>query len=262
MTDSNAIAGTAVCITVDVSPSIPDIFPSDNALVECFTVVHSWDPNEKTVFPLDTFEAGHWLTYAVNFQNTGTDTAYTVVVEDTLSPYVDASTFQYIASDHKVVTQVFGNVVVFTFPKINLVDSIVNAPLSTAWVQYKVKALPNLPIGTQVKNTAYVYFDLNPAVVTNTTVNLVDTFTSTLGVRAISGMNAIHLYPNPNKGSFTLQTSNSIGSNYTISDMLGNVVAQQTIKADSQLIDMPEAIEGVYTLVVKGAQPIRFVIVR
>jgi hypothetical protein len=44
--------------------------------------------------------------------------------------------------------------------------------------------------------------------------------------------------------------------------MLGNVVAQQTIRSDSQAIELPEAAEGVYTLVVKGAQPLRFVIVR
>jgi hypothetical protein len=31
---------------------------------------------------------------------------------------------------------------------------------------------------------------------------------------------------------------------------------------DSQLIELPEAAEGVYTLVVKGVSPVRFVIVR
>jgi antibiotic biosynthesis monooxygenase (ABM) superfamily enzyme len=82
------------------------------------------------------------------------------------------------------------------------------------------------------------------------------------GINEINSTNPIHLYPNPNKGSFTLQTSNSIGATYSITDMLGNTITQQTIHSDNQPIDLPEAAEGVYTLVVKGTQPLRFVIVR
>ena len=77
--------------------------------------------------------------------------------------------------------------------------------------------------------------------------------------------NTINLYPNPNKGSFTLTVAGlavSSGTDYTITDMLGNIVAQKTITASSQIVDLPEASEGVYTLVVKGASPIRFVVVR
>ncbi len=44
--------------------------------------------------------------------------------------------------------------------------------------------------------------------------------------------------------------------------MLGNVITQQTILAKAELIELPEAAEGVYMLEVKGAEPIRFVIVR
>lgn len=259
--DTNAVVGTDVCFTTIITPSVPDMNPANDILEQCFPVVNSWDPNEKTVYPTDTFSAGQWLTYTVEFQNTGTDTAYTVVVRDTLSPYVDASTFQYVASDHKAVIQLMGNAMTFTFPKINLVDSATNPALSTGWIQYKVKAQPNLPINTQVKNTAFIYFDLNPAVVTNTTVN---TLAAPSGIGTIVNNNAIALYPNPNKGSFTLSTVNGqqSGSSYTISDMLGNVVMTETIHADRQAVMMPADAAGVYTLTVKGAQPIRFVVVR
>ena len=82
------------------------------------------------------------------------------------------------------------------------------------------------------------------------------------GIPHINNADQIQLYPNPNRGSFTLSTSGSIGSTYTISDMLGHIIEQKIITSDSQSVDMPEAGEGVYTLVVKGTQPIRFVIVR
>lgn len=258
-TDSNAVVGSNVCITTDIESSTPDNNTGDNILTECFPIVNSWDPNEKSVYPLDTFDAGQWLTYTVGFQNTGTDTAYLVVVRDTLSPYVDASSFRYIASSAKVVIQLFSSAMVFTFPHINLVDSARNPALSTGWIQYKVKAKSNLPMGTQVKNTASIYFDNNAAVRTNTTVN---TVSAPSGIGAISNSNAIHLYPNPNKGTFTLLTANNMGTTYSITDMLGKVVMEQRMTSNEQSIDMSEASEGVYTLTVKGATPIRFVVVR
>jgi hypothetical protein len=147
------------------------------------------------------------------------------------------------------------------------VDSATNPPLSTGWIQYKVKAKANLPLNTQVANTAYVYFDINPAVVTNTTINTVDTPTTPpLSIRTVSAANTIRLYPNPNNGSFTLSVAGQVTSNgalsYTITDMLGNVVAQQRITSNSQQINLPDAAEGVYTLAVKGSAPLRFTVVR
>jgi uncharacterized repeat protein (TIGR01451 family) len=261
-TDSTAAIGASVCITTIITPSVPDANSADDTLTQCFTVSNSLDPNLKTVYPETLTPDGGWLTYTVEFQNTGNDTAYTVVVRDTLSPYVDPSSFQYLASDHKAVVQLFGSAMVFTFPRINLVDSATNPPLSTGWIQYKVKAKPNLPLRTQVKNTAYIYFDINPAVVTNTTVNTVDTLTRASGIKNVANLSTISLHPNPNKGTFTLQTSGSINAEYTISDMLGHIILQQTITTDDQQIDMHDAADGVYTLTVKGAQPLRFVVMR
>jgi uncharacterized repeat protein (TIGR01451 family) len=172
-TDSAAVAGSQICAAVTVSPSVADVNTANNTLSQCFVVVHSWDPNEKEVYPVASIQSGQWLTYNVQFQNTGTDTAYLVVVRDTLSPNVDASSFEYLASSNPVVIQLFGSAMVFTFPHINLVDSLVSASGSVGWIQYKVRSRSHLPIGTQITNTASIYFDNNPAVVTNTTVNTV-----------------------------------------------------------------------------------------
>jgi len=266
MTDSTAAIGASVCISTVITPASPDINPGDDTLVQCFTIVASWDPNSKIVSPTDTFVANQWLNYTLEFQNTGSDTARTIVILDTLSQNVDASTFQFLASDHKAVIQLSGNVVSFTFPKINLVDSITNPQLSTGWVQYKVKTKANLPLLTEVKNTAYIYFDNNPAVVTNTTSNTLDTLTHTstlvnTGIASIDG-NKIRLYPNPNQGSFTLQTLGQISGSYTVRDMVGNMISRQKITTPSQVINLPGIDDGVYTIEVEGADPLRFTIVR
>ena len=111
--------------------------------------------------------------------------------------------------------------------------------------------------GSSVDTVRYTYIDINGC-----KAIAIDSF----GIDACEGIievlaSTIHLYPNPNKGSFTLQTSGCINSDYTISDMLGHIIARQTIRSDNQQVDIPEAAEGVYTLSAHGAQPIRFVIV-
>lgn len=173
-TDVTAPVGSYVCITSTLSPSVPDSRPADNTMTECYTIVQSYDPNYKEVTPTAILPgATDWLTYTIHFQNTGSDTAYLVVLKDTLSQYVDAASFQYLASSHHAVIQLEGSAMTFTFPHINLVDSATNPPLSEGWIQYRVRANGNLPNGTAINNTAYIYFDLNPAVVTNTATTTV-----------------------------------------------------------------------------------------
>jgi hypothetical protein len=85
-----------------------------------------------------------------------------------------------------------------------------------------------------------------------------------VGINDISSTNTISLYPNPNKGSFTLTIAGQLtnGNTYTICDMLGHMIEQKQITSATQQIDMSEASEGVYTLMVKGASPVRFVVVK
>ena len=260
--DTGAVAGTSACFSTTITPITPDINPANDTLSACFTIVHSWDPNQKSVTPTELHTDGGWLTYTIDFQNTGTDTAYTVVIKDTLSSYLDASTFQYVASSHKAVIQLFGSAIAFTFPHIDLPDSAANLSQSEGWIQFRVKTKGTLPLSSQIQNTGYIYFDNNPAVVTN----IATTIIGTTGLSAISSDGGgIFLYPNPNKGSFTLLTSGSINSDYTITDMLGHVIEQRTISADRQSIEMSDVADGIYTLSVKGiqsTQPLRFVVMR
>ena len=45
---------------------------------------------------------------------------------------------------------------------------------SQGFVKYKVNLKPNLPIGTQIFNTARIYFDQNSAIVTNTKIHTLE----------------------------------------------------------------------------------------
>jgi sugar lactone lactonase YvrE len=80
------------------------------------------------------------------------------------------------------------------------------------------------------------------------------------GISTISTDETISLYPNPNTGSFILQSSGSIGKEYMVYDMIGRSVAQGLITSDKQNIALKGITMGSYTLEIKGNKTIRFVV--
>jgi hypothetical protein len=80
------------------------------------------------------------------------------------------------------------------------------------------------------------------------------------GITSVTNAETISLYPNPNNGSFMLQSSGNIGKEYTIYDMIGRVVAQGNINSDKQTITLKNISAGAYTLEIKGNKAVRFVV--
>lgn len=139
--------------------------------------VCAYDPNDKSVSPKGISEHGfvshgESLTYTVRFQNTGNDTAWNVTILDTISPNLDLSTFTLLGASHPVNIDFSDNRVLrFSFNNIMLPDSNVNLLGSMGYVLYEIDAYDNKPDYSVIENTAAIYFDFNPAVITNTTIN-------------------------------------------------------------------------------------------
>ncbi len=143
----------------------------------------SFDPNDKLVAPIypDQYALiGEDLTYTVRFQNTGNAEALQVVIRDTLDSHLDPTTFRLISSSHEDFLSTSlneGRYLVFDFKDINLPDSTTNLEASQGYVAYTISAFDDIPEETVINNTAGIYFDFNPPVITNTTENLmVSTF--------------------------------------------------------------------------------------
>ena len=84
-----------------------------------------------------------------------------------------------------------------------------------------------------------------------------------LGINSISGTSTIHLYPNPNTGTFTLQTTQKQNATYTISDMMGQIIKQENITSDSQLIDIGSIPTGIYMLsITDTSEIVKFTVMR
>ena len=60
------------------------------------------------------------------------------------------------------------NKLIWNFYDINLPPTISDPILSHGFVQFKVKPVSGFSVGTIIPNTADIYFDYNPAIVTNT----------------------------------------------------------------------------------------------
>ncbi|MFK7784199.1 MAG: T9SS type A sorting domain-containing protein, partial [Crocinitomicaceae bacterium] len=136
------------------------------------------DPNDKISDPpgLDSLGYVHPTTssfdYTIRFQNTGNDTAIAVVLYDQLDSNLDWSSINILGSSHEVDVQIDQNgLAIFTFDSIFLPDSSTNEIESHGFIKYHIDLNSNVPVGTQIKNTAEIYFDYNPPIITNTVIN-------------------------------------------------------------------------------------------
>ena len=149
---------------------------------DCQDVIGSFDPNDKNSQPKGWGERHEIkpeqpLRYTIRFQNTGTDTAFLVVIRDTLDAALDWGTFKPELSSHvyHVERDSIRRSIAFVFENIMLPDSNRNEPASHGFVQFSVSPVPQTPLGTIIRNRASIYFDFNSPVLTNTVLHTVDT---------------------------------------------------------------------------------------
>ncbi len=247
--NDNAIPGNKICISVSVTPKEGDNNPKNNSLNQCITVTNSLDPNEKVAYPIGTIDtAEKWVTYTIHFQNTGTDTAYRIVLRDTLDDNLDPTTFELLAYSNKTIVRNEYKIVQFNFPYINLPDSFVNEPKSHGYVQFRVKIRDNLAEGAQIKNSASIYFDNNDPVRTNTTVNI---FTNPVLTNPFSFNNepGIKIYPNPANSKVQIIVQGFQPEWIYISDLSGKKLTSQKFEP---VLDISSLNAGIYFIEVKG----------
>ncbi|MBL7984317.1 MAG: hypothetical protein JNM91_04930, partial [Flavobacteriales bacterium] len=139
--------GTVLTHTLNVSNTLPESTLANNAALLNVTVTGSFDPNDKiarTSTGQSTtqyfIEEDEWVDYTIRFQNTGTDTAFTVVITDTMSATLDLLGFeQGVASHPFSVSFKPGRVVEWRFEDIQLPDSNTNEAASHGLIQFRIK---------------------------------------------------------------------------------------------------------------------------
>lgn len=207
----------------------------------------SYDPNDKLVSPDRPDSLGlldQPITYTIRFQNTGNDYALNVVVRDTLSDHLNVNSFRLIDTSHpdelSVVFDPDNNQIVhFEFDNIYLPDSTTNEAGSNGHIMYQISAKDGTSLNTEINNTGHIYFDFNPAIVTNvTSTTLVDTFPVIVAVEDSFLEEQISVFPNPTKGLVQFDRKVDL---VRVRDLYGRIVFTGKGTSKIDLVKLPSA---------------------
>ena len=241
------------------TPGMVTLFPLNPAnpfvALDCRQNVSSYDPNDKQALPFG-YGAQHFLEkntdldYTIRFQNTGTDTAYTVVLLDTLSPFLAARQLLPGVSSHPYHFELLdGHIAKFVFENILLPDSNVNLAGSEGFLQFRIPQMPDNPDGTRIENTAAIYFDFNPPVITNTTWHTVGTnFITSSATYTDPARSPLHVYPNPASSVVYFSSEEKPGErlHLSVTDALGREVRQVAVQQMPIALDCSDLPAGAY----------------
>jgi uncharacterized repeat protein (TIGR01451 family) len=247
----------------NTTASNPNIFNTQNAALavsnDCTPNRGSYDPNQKSAQQIG-YGSQHFinantpLEYKIEFQNTGTDTAFRVVILDTLDTNVlDPTSIQIGTSSHAFTwTLLQNNILKFTFDNIQLVDSFANEPLSHGYVTYHIAQKPNLAVNTVINNKAAIYFDYNAPIITNTCFHTIGTnFIPRVAVSVGEVLNSnvsVKAYPNPFQIATTLEIVGAENQVLTLKivDAMGKTVQTQESQQSTLQISRENLPAGVY----------------
>jgi len=253
--DASAPVGTPILSNARIEPIAGDANAYCNNGTWGILVTGSFDPNEILVDRNSVFttELSNplYLEYIINFQNTGNDSALDVKVLNPIdTSKLQINSLEFVASSHSVNMSYkpWESNMEFSFNNIYLPDSNVNEPASHGFVRYRIKPKSSLLAGDSILNTAYIYFDFNQPVQTNTA------FTQIILPTSIDAFTAYGLqftvYPNPLTQQATIAFDNPKHESFelSVSDITGRLI--ESIKTTSVEITLKKGGKraGVYLI--------------
>lgn len=241
--------GDLVTNSVSISSLTTDANPNNNTASQTKPIVASYDPNDKNEahgnkIALADFMEDDYLYYTIRFQNTGTTNATFVRVEDVLDAQLNPESLRMIAASHPYVLERINNELVWKFDNIQLVPQIVNENASIGFVHFKIKANQGIAAGDIIPNTADIYFDFNPVIITNT---FETEFVENLSTPDFTNSTVV-LSPNPTKDRLQIQLNGSETiEQISVYDVVGKrVYFRNKIEINSASVDFSNLIQGVY----------------
>jgi uncharacterized repeat protein (TIGR01451 family) len=227
-----------------------DIDLTNNSFTNSRIVAAAYDPNDKIEshgkqILITDFDTNDYLYYTIRFQNTGTSNAINVRLEDFLDAQLDSQSIRIIEASHNYTMERINNQLVWKFENIQLKPALENDVLSKGYVTFKIKPTPGFSVGNIIPNTASIYFDSNPAIVTNT---FETEFVETLGTNSFNA-NTIAIYPNPANSSVRISDRNGLEkiSAIYVYDVVGKeILFHSNIESSEVNLDVSKLNKGVY----------------
>jgi uncharacterized repeat protein (TIGR01451 family) len=253
------LLGTVLTSTITGSVANPEADLSNNTYEHEVIVTGAYDPNDKLAQTSSRTSTSsyfiaddEWIDYTIRFQNTGTDTAFFVVITDTLPPNLDPGTFQAGVGSHNHSVQLLGQGILrWSFPNIMLPDSNINEPLSHGFVTFRIRPrLPLLP-GDEIENIANIYFDYNPPVITEPSVLVATTGT---GVADTGTGHVLHIFPNPADQLLTIVLPDASGPLWIeVHALDGRLVTAERAQGSTHSLSLEHLTMGAYIIQVRDA---------
>lgn len=257
-TSTSALIGDTVAFDLIITPIAGDSDTTNNIKKYLFPVVNGYDPNDKKVYPIGKcvqayIKSDQNLTYTIRFQNTGNSEAINIVIEDSvITNNLDYNSLRVLASTHYLHTEVLSNGrIKFVFDNINLPPSSTSIEESQGYVIFEALPIAGLPHNDQIINSAGIFFDFNPPILTNSVLNTIfigdlESWECTASIKEVAPFQFI-VYPNPSQDNVTVQFSETISSaTFLLTDVMGTILTIAKIHDINELsIDLPEP-KGLY----------------
>lgn len=250
-------------VTNHVSTWVPNNPPISSRKTHCEANRGSYDPNDKYGFPTG-FGIEHNilpntpLDYRIRFQNTGTDTAFKVVIIDTLPVELDPLSIQVGAASHYFTWELTGQgIITFIFDNIMLPDSNINELASHGFVTFHIEPKANLVLGTRIENKASIYFDFNEAIVTNTDYHTIqDSFPAINITQVVTSLVETNLdktlkfkiFPNPTKGTLHIEQSQIKIINIQLFNINGQQILNTQTSQKLHTLKLEKLPKGTYVI--------------
>ncbi len=252
--DTTLTVSDTVCLGLITTPMNGDAAPSNNVQYPCLQVRTSYDPNMKSVYPagegVDGFiKPDQSMIYTIDFQNTGNFMATNIFVLDTIDTQtLDLNTLEILDYSHPMNFRIINNnILKFNFDNIMLPDSNSNEPQSHGYVSFRIDQKAALPDGTKIENKVGIYFDYNPAVITNTTLNTINRF---IGIEEVQGntVSLFQVYPNPTSCRLNVELEAGLyKASISLYDLNGRKLLQREVD-DRATLDVSHLPAGIYIL--------------
>lgn len=234
----------------------------------CLPIVGSFDPNHKSVIP-SGYGGGNYinkkekLTYTIQFQNVGTDTAFKVVIVDTLDNDLNVETLLVESSSHPFTYTLSGRgnpVLTFSFDPILLTDSTSNLLKSEGFISYSIYPKEDITEGIILSNKAYIFFDYNSPVITNETVltikneylqdlskgTAVAVRTGIITANKTAVAKTILVYPNPATDQLYIKSAHTTLQRIQFINITGSIVLTEKLSGNTSDIKINTLVPGIY----------------
>lgn len=243
------IGGEVLAFNTTLSGVPNDANTQNNVAVLNQVVVNSYDPNDITVHEgafITEAQADGELTYTIRFQNTGTAEAINVKLVNMLDSHLDPASFRPLASSHNYSVSRTQAALTFKFDNIMLPHSAADEPGSHGYITYKVKPKSTFAIGDVISNTADIYFDFNPPIITNTVTTQIQAM-----ARDTFSAGTVSIYPNPVSDVLTIAVKDGELLSAEVFDINGRKCNVQVL---GNTLNVQQLQSGMYLLKVSTTQ--------